>query len=103
MAKIIFTSKVKGEITTVYASANGEPLAPKISSGVYSVDYTGNLPAGTVLQVIYKLVGMNGTDYSIEYKCSADGVQKSDPVNVSPINGTIKTGDNIIVMLNIKL
>jgi hypothetical protein len=103
MATIIFTSKVTGGITDVYASVNGKPVAPKLSDSAYAVGYKGDLTAGTVLKVVYAIVAMNGTDYSIDYTCMEAGVKKSDPSKPSPVSGTIAAGNTITETLNIQL
>lgn len=103
MTKIIFSSKVTGEITDLDVSVNGKAITPEISDGGYAIKFTGNIPARSILVVTYKLVGMNGTDFSIVYSCFADDNEKKDPGKKSPINGTIISGNTIQQSLKINI
>jgi hypothetical protein len=101
MAEIIFNSTVNGGITDLDVKINDKLIPTDNSDGVYSIKYTIN---NCVIKIVYELTGMNGTDYTIDYTCLCDNVNKIDTTKRSPVSGTITSGnyktETIIIRCN---
>lgn len=103
MATINYTSKVTGTFTKVSCTENGKPIKPNNSNEGVSFNFTENLTAGSILVVIYDITAMNGTDFTIEYHCIANGQPRSDPAMPSPHPDTIDAFNNKVVTISITI
>ena len=93
-ATVRFSTSVKGDITDLEVTANGYPLKVTVENGEFTCHFNGKITGGNAITVIYEITGLTGTAYSISYTCSADGINKSDPLHPSPVTGTIDIGNN---------
>ena len=66
------------------------------------INYTGWTDKSE-LEVVYRISGDNGTEFTITYSCKCEGQSKEDAEKTSPCESVIKKGGYIELTLNIPL
>lgn len=96
--KIIYKSQLSVQSLALDVFIQGN----YVESPGKKVNYTGWTDKD-ILEVIYRVSGDNGVEFSITYSCKCDEQSKEDSEKLSPYESMIKKGGYIELKLTIPL